>query len=591
MQANFTLPTFKTGVDQVKLITNLNKYLEWNNSPYRLNQSGICNGLATMHAKYSLEGRQDDFFKLLASIANMKPNAGARDDINEFVLDVLKTYNPEFFNLELSQSRAIEMLNILGHPLKSSFNVAMITNDDNWSDIIKQIELRNGEAMQISSANHAVTVTKNKNKYVLYDPNYSSGYKEFAHEKDMVYELHHNVFGASNRLEDFAKPLGLEGLTKAYKPMLDPVSNRLEINNPLALSLSVICNPIDNRSRTFPDPIALYLKYLPSEKMNLTTRYKDKTMTQLQLSAINDRQQYPYVLQHWSSPPQKEEELLDALLASIRHNNMNFLSLGLKTLQEQLSPEKQSSYLGTCIQMAVLAGRKDAFETILKHTNKQVVCDQLMTVQSLLYAVNGRNVDLLNTLLHASSHKLTDKIILDTATHAIASHKSKNDAGTATCLTTLMSHLKEPLSEKQLLTFLTASIKENKLDLVNHFVNEIKNTPEHKAIFNTIRVNVAAVEKMNIGILKTLQTAGVPFSPQAQAIIQHKSQEHKPIDYLLKIGIALSKFTDFIKTTVQNKEQVRYNHNALNQIKEKLHTMKNQDVNSDNKEEPRPFKT
>lgn len=56
-------------VKQEQVIYNFNKYLEWNNLPARLGTYGICQGLCMVHDQYFLEGRQEEFWKMLDYVA------------------------------------------------------------------------------------------------------------------------------------------------------------------------------------------------------------------------------------------------------------------------------------------------------------------------------------------------------------------------------------------------------------------------------------------------------------------------------------------------------------------------------------------
>lgn len=59
-------------LSQNHLINRLKAYLTRCNLPIKVNEGGICNGLATVHAKYVLEGRGDEFFDMLNYISGKK---------------------------------------------------------------------------------------------------------------------------------------------------------------------------------------------------------------------------------------------------------------------------------------------------------------------------------------------------------------------------------------------------------------------------------------------------------------------------------------------------------------------------------------
>lgn len=178
------------------VIDNINHYLKANNLPIKMNEKGICNGLAMIHAKYVLEGKEQRFMDILAYIAKGIPlssnsedkNKITEDDLNFFIMEALLAFSPKAFNQKLRQSNAMEMLQINGKNLKSSFDFAMVSSDQNWEHVIADLQLKEGEVLQVSSINHAISLHKVDNKYRVYDPNYPSGYKEFANEKKLIRE-------------------------------------------------------------------------------------------------------------------------------------------------------------------------------------------------------------------------------------------------------------------------------------------------------------------------------------------------------------------------------------------------------------------
>ncbi|HHT0594776.1 TPA: hypothetical protein ACTXXA_003358 [Legionella anisa] len=183
----------KQHVDQNQVIHRLNQYLKWHNMPVRMNKEGICNGLATLYAKYVLEGNEDQFFKILEKIVKKNPDSAMESDINQFVYDVVLTLFPEQFDKELSQVSPIRALTLNNKPMQSSFDFAITTSDKNWEDIFRTLALQQDEVMRIGGTLHAVSVKRKDNKYVVYDPNYPSGTKEFGSEKELVAELHNKV--------------------------------------------------------------------------------------------------------------------------------------------------------------------------------------------------------------------------------------------------------------------------------------------------------------------------------------------------------------------------------------------------------------
>ncbi len=79
-------------MNQEKIITNLNKYLDWHNLPIRMNESGVCNGIATVYAKYVLEHREDEFLMMLEQIALLNPNDELASQVNHFATEVVLSF-------------------------------------------------------------------------------------------------------------------------------------------------------------------------------------------------------------------------------------------------------------------------------------------------------------------------------------------------------------------------------------------------------------------------------------------------------------------------------------------------------------------
>ncbi|WP_298622429.1 hypothetical protein [uncultured Legionella sp.] len=251
-------------IDQSLVIENLNRYLDWHNLPVRMNKTGICNGLATVYTKYALEGRLNEFRDILVKIATMTSTPEFDDKINHFAAEVSLSFLPSDYNKELNQLHSINMLSIEGKGLRSSYDFAMTTSDSNWTEILEGLKLGNDEAMIVRSLNHAVSISKRGGKYIIYDPNYSSGFKLFKNENELIQELHYNVFRYTGLLGVGTDRLGLS-------EMLSPVAVPLELYGPLSMQVQVIRHPDKvNKPRAFPDIGELLKKYLDVNQVALS---------------------------------------------------------------------------------------------------------------------------------------------------------------------------------------------------------------------------------------------------------------------------------------------------------------------------------
>ncbi|CDZ78948.1 hypothetical protein BN59_03263 [Legionella massiliensis] len=82
-------------IDQARVIANLKRYLDWHNLPFRMNREGVCNGLAAVYAKYALQGKQEEFKRILSKITTMSIDPESDEQVNEFAKDVAQSFKPE----------------------------------------------------------------------------------------------------------------------------------------------------------------------------------------------------------------------------------------------------------------------------------------------------------------------------------------------------------------------------------------------------------------------------------------------------------------------------------------------------------------
>lgn len=172
-------------VKQRSVIYNLNKYLEWNNLPARLNTYGICLGLCTVHDQYFLEGRQEEFWKMLDYVAGKPFDSEMETSVNDFVFKIVVSQFPEQFDKSMRQRDASHVLN---HNAASVFHMVLTTETNNWVKIIEELDLSDDEILVVENENHAMRVTKKGAKYVLYDPNH--GHTEFDNAETLIRFMH-----------------------------------------------------------------------------------------------------------------------------------------------------------------------------------------------------------------------------------------------------------------------------------------------------------------------------------------------------------------------------------------------------------------
>ncbi|CEG57264.1 hypothetical protein [Legionella fallonii] len=547
-------------IHQSKVINNLNNYLKWHNLPVRMNESGICNGLASVYAKYVLEGRQDEFMEKLSQIATMTTRAELDSHINHFVTEIVLSFLPQQFNKELSQSQSIETLQIDGKKLSSSFDFGMVTSDKKWISILQELQLRENEALIVRSLNHAITITKEKDGYKVYDPNYQSGFRIFPDEKSLIHELHHNVFRYTGQLAQITDPLGIT-------QELSSITAPLGLNGPLGMGIQVIRHPsLIDTPREFPDVNVLYNQFLdPNQIAQSGNRRVSNSLFVIEADNV-DALNLMYKKGFDGDP-------IDLICTACGLNKTKTLAMLLDKVTTA-----DDSKLGIPFLAALGCGHEEAFNVLLSNSKFKTCFENSIILEknalkNIKMAAVGGNEVLLERMI--SSYKsigkptpLTDvqiaeKILTYSPEDKGDVIKSAMDSGSTACVNLLLKQLDKTqykCDEKQLLTYLTQAIKSNQPHMVNLFVDKIKkemNQESQHKIFKAIEMSTTAVEKTDLSILRQLKESGVTFSKTAEGVINQKEQ--RPVGLLLKMGIMLHQFTDFIKETIFQSNEVQNN--------------------------------
>lgn len=522
-------------INQGKIIANLNKYLDWHNLPIRVDRRGICNGLVAVSAKYKLEGRQSEFLRILNRIAGMTSQEELDSEVNHFVTQIVLSADPRLFNRAWNQYKAIEMVQIDNKSLKASFEVGLVTDDQNWGTIIKEISLENDEIMLVRGMNHAISISKENGQYVVYDPNYKLGFKTFSSEQSLVKELHNKVFKQ-------ARQLGMS---------LQVIRPSSKIETP----------------RKFPDVDIMYQKYLMPNQTAILKN--DPNLYNNLYFAIHSNSKT--ILKQLFTNGFIDDNPRKSVITAINESSVDILGELLSRYHEDDLAKIESVLIH-----ALRCGNEAAFNELLKD-QKYKDCfykwGMLKTHAGLWiysateggnpalqqrlfdeYKKNG-NPDLLSDQDIASS--ILEPRPFDAIEEAIYGG-TQSTCVPSDCLQVLLSQLKTAkykLADKKLLSYLLHAVHTNQPHKVNLLVEYIKTSTSEesqKHIFQSIVMSTRAVAKTDISILRKLQDCHVPFSKEAKGVIAQK--ENKPIGYLLPIGIMLSKFTDFIKAKLGHHE-------------------------------------
>ncbi|MCH9756208.1 MAG: hypothetical protein K0U37_03310 [Gammaproteobacteria bacterium] len=518
----------KAFVNQGVIIAHLNQYLQSHNLPVRMNESGICNGLASMHIKYAVQGKEGEFFSMLHRMSAVTQDTALDLEINHFVTDIVVSLFPDEFDKERGQLRSLETLSIDGEPLKTLFELGMVTHQDNWAEIIQELDLKDNESMKVGNAIHSVSVSKKNGTYRLYDPEYDEGFKTFDSEAALVKELHDNVF-------------------------------RYDTNEALGMFIQLTRNPSDTSNRQFPKVREIYAKYLNTSNVDQAVIVRGKHINTLDFAVQFNNDE---VVDQLFKMGSKANPLSLAEIALYRNDNPACFA---KMLDRILDTEKA---IPSLFVLALQAGRKNAFDVLKQHAVSRPYFNDIFIERNaallIQHAASGGNITLLKDVIdHYQSIRLTDKTIADNiATKAGTSRGFPIDAiegaiygGHVACVELLVNRLAQEtlLTQEKLVTYLVAAINQNKPHLVDFFVETInKNTTDRvkQDIFNGIKIHARQVERTDLSILRTLKSSGVNFSSESQGIF--KTKENKPIGRLLSMGIRLDRFMDYMRAQLSS---------------------------------------
>lgn len=506
----------KLNVNQSHAIKNLNQYLAWHNLPVRVDDMGICRGLASVYAKYAIQDQQKKFFELLSKIATMTTGTELDDEINHFVVEIVLSQMPHKLNASITQRESIETLQIEGQALKPSFELAMVTSDKNWCEIIKGFQLQNNEVMLVCGVSHAIAISKKNNNYIIYDPNYSSGFKTFSTEEQLIKELHHNLFS----------------------PAL------------LGLQIQIIRDPKDSTPREFPSLNGLYKQYLVPTELSESKKW---SVNNLNLAIrLNDKE----AMDELFAKGFIDKDPIGAARVAIRWNSFALLP----TLLQKI-PVEDYQRLHLLFISALEGGCAESFHELLKHDAlnscfQEVQCQEEFAANRIYYAAKGGNSELLQYLINAYKERGKPQPLSE---HVIAGKIIEGDSnalkialitGSSQCVSLLLEQLKKvnyQLTDKQLACYLVNAIAANQPHSVAILINVIKALPKESQnnIFSSIHMSTHSVEGTDLSILRQLKANNVPFSATAHGVIERK--ENRPIGFLLAIGITLQKFSDYIR--------------------------------------------
>src|SRR5688572_7948253 len=128
---------------QTQIIDSVNKILSRNNTSLKLNEGGVCGGIASLYVKYTLGGKKQEFFQLSKKLALLPENYQVGQDIilDKFITEIEIEFNR--FNYTKGQSYQGDMENAVfidGKPIRKEFSLGLVESKANWATILEQIK-------------------------------------------------------------------------------------------------------------------------------------------------------------------------------------------------------------------------------------------------------------------------------------------------------------------------------------------------------------------------------------------------------------------------------------------------------------------
>ena len=535
-------------INQGTVIASLNKYLDFHSLPLRMNKKGVCRGLACVHAKYVLEGKEEEYFSILKKIAAMKQGAKYDNEIERFVLEVILSFMPNVFDTTKGQRHSLEALQINGKKLEPAFSFGMIGRDYKWELILKKINLQTDEVMLVELIGHAVNVRSlGEGKFRIYDPNYSMGYEDV-----------NEITGVVSELRNIAKKIGIDAKN-------------------LGMGIQIVRHPdAKPRAIEFPKPAELYKRHLVPGARHSTGG--GKFVDNLFFAILHDDlDAFDCILKKAREKGIPiTENLTKSACTAVTANSVKILNAILAL------PESKQIDANALIYLALMNGRKEVFDLVINGKCNKFFYNQKLNIkfaaESINAAASGGNVELLKEVIErykksgfvevakrgnqvAVKRGLTDQQIAkeimketppngDAIESAIkeGSARCKNNTECVQCLFDQLQKASYKVDDMRMLEYLLLAIKINEHPIVDCLIKNIQKMPaeSQKRIFESIEVNVTAVEKTELSILRSLKDCGVHFERTAEAAMLNR--ENEPVSpftsFIRAIAIAISKWID-----------------------------------------------
>ncbi|CEG58778.1 hypothetical protein [Legionella fallonii] len=510
--------------EQYSVIKNLNNYLKYHNLPIKVNEDGICHALSTLYIQYVLDGKEQEFERLLSFIAQ-KPPVGSDEFLEVELFSLvekiiaLQVNEGKSTRNKYSQSNSHQQLHVKGKYLQSVFQIGLETNLGNWAEIIKEINLQPNEVMRVCTLQHTIAIARDKDGvYKVYDPNNSRVSQQFESEDKMVKWLSKEAFNFS------LLSLG---------------------NNTLDMNINVISNerPSDGR---FPSKGDLLNKYLTPKQKMIDPNLGGGLHFAMK---FDDAEAAEYILNN-SETNFTNKEITDTALCAIVRDSANALG----KLSEKLQKEGKMNLLKAPFLYALSLGSYRCIQELLKTTMMQEFYEQGISDSyriMLTSAFKGMNEHLIekvvtDVLQQHGPDVFTPEIVSELIEISI---KEQNSHAINLLTRTIGDLDKKINNNEQRLEFIKKAIEHNDPLMVRALITNLKISAEE---LNCLHMGLSIVNKYNVEIFTTLQEKGYQFTPQALDLIE--SKKNQSIGILKSLGIVLIRFSEFL--TNQNKIKV-----------------------------------
>lgn len=516
----------RVNTEQSGVITNLNKYLAYHNLPITLDEKGICHGLSTLYIQYVLDGKEEEFTRILSYIAHKTPQQnGEIHDADLFILVekliALHVSKPHETRNTYNQSNSYQQLHVNNHYLQSAFQIGVKTSTSNWASIIEQIDLQPTEVLRATCTRHTIAIARDANgDYRVYDPNNSVVSQRFTSAEKMTKWLANQAFNFSM----------LPTRNKALDMHIDVIS------------------AVQPENRVFPSKKELLDKYLTPSQMKIHAELKGGLYYAME---FDDAEAAEYILNDETNHL-SEKELRSAVVFAVKKDSAHVLEVIIRKLEK----ENRLSFLEPFTPFSFTAGSARCAHLLLsmKETHsayESLVKDQATYSNILKYAFSGMHDDLIRYALidvqkYHGAETFTPEILTQLLDISVQNRNPRAITLLGNHLTDLHKQVDDP---QQRLDLLTQAIKNNDPLMVKVLIRNLKMSAEE---LNCLNISLTMIHQHNFEIFTTLKDAGYQFSPRAEQLIQSKMNQS--IGLIESLGIALIRFSEFI--TQQNTLQI-----------------------------------